>query len=194
MAGPDSARGRRRWRLPAVWLALAALAGGIIVLDRTGALAPPPRTDSHGHALDSGPRYLVRVPVADLTAAEIVVDGETWRFDRDEAGTWRHSAGGADDPGAAAHIALALEVFGRAQVTREITGSRDVKAYGVLTPGLSVLLYAGGGVPAARYFFGDVAPDGFSRYVLVFGEFLVVTVPEYHAANLTTLAASFGAP
>ena len=184
-------RGRgRRWRAPLAWLALAALAAGIVAMDRAGVFAPAARTDSHGHALDRGPRYLVRLPAEQLTAAEIVVGGTAWRFDRDETGAWRHGDG--DNAGASARIENAIAVLTRAQITREITGERDVKAYGVLAPEISVLLHTGGGTaPAARFYFGDLAPDELSRYVLIFGEFLVVTVPEYHTANLVALTQSF---
>lgn len=182
----------RRWRTPAVWLTLAALAAGAFALDRAGVFAPPPRTDAHGHALGAGPRFLVRTPIDRLAAAEIVVDGAAWRFDRGADGAWRR---GADHGGAelSARIGAALEAFGRARIVREVTASREVKAYGVLAPRISVVLYADdSGVPRERYFFGDPAPDGLNRYVLIFGEFLVVTVPEYHVENLAALVASLG--
>lgn len=180
-------------RAPAVWLLLAALAIGVIAMERAGVFAPPPPTDAHGHALDAGPRYLVGIPVDRWAAAEIVVDGAARRFDRGSDGLWRHgAAGGAEE---SARIAGALEVFARARVTREVSASRDVAAYGVLAPRLSVALWTEDrDAPAARYAFGDLAPDELSRYVLLFGEFLTVTVPEYHAANLVDLAAGFAAP
>ena len=180
----------RRFRALGVWAAAAALAAGIAVSEGAGLFAPPPRTDSHGHTIGQGPRYLVRVPMEQLTAVEIAVGEGVWRFDRGADGVWRH--GGDDGTDASARIEQAMGMFGRAQITREIGGSRDVKRYGVLTPEVSVSLFADDPEsPAARYFFGDVAPDELSRYVLLFGEFLVVTVPEYHTANLTGLTADF---
>ncbi len=186
-AGPR----RRRWRTPAIWLALAALAAGVFALDRAGVFAPPPPTDAHGHVLGAGPRFLVRTPIDRLAGAEIAIDGVARRFDRGANGAWRHGeTGGAE---LSARIAAALEAFGRARIVREVTASRDVKAYGVLAPRMSVVLYADdSGVPRERYFFGDPAPDGLNRYVLIFGEFLVVTVPEYHVENLAALVASLG--
>lgn len=182
---------RRRWRTPAVWLALAALGAGVFAMDRAGVFAPPPRTDAHGHALGAGPRFLVRTPADRLTAAEIVVDGAAWRFDRDANGAWRHGEDGGAE--LSARIGAALEAFGRARIVREVTASREVKAYGVLAPRISVVLYADDSdAPRERYFFGDSAPDGLNRYVLIFGEFLVVTVPEYHVENLAALVAGLG--
>ena len=176
----------RRFRAPAVWLALAALAVGAAALHRAGYLAPPPATDSHGHALGPGPRFLVSLPFERVAAAEIAFGETTRRFERDESGAWRE--GESRDADVSARIETALSAFGRARIVREITASPDVKAYGVLTPRLSVALWTRDAqAPAARYFFGDLAPDELNRYVLVSGEFLVVTVPEYHAANLIGL-------
>ncbi len=173
----------RRFRAPMVWLAAAVLAAGLVAADRMD-LFTPPRTDAHGHALNKGPRWLVSLPGEQWTAAEITVDGEKRRVTRDGNGVWRHDGSAA----ASAAIAQALEVFGRAQVMREITASRDVGAYGVLRPRVSVAVYtSGSSMPAGRYFFGDLAPDELNRYVLISGEFLVVLVPEYHVENLVSL-------
>ena len=46
--------------------------------------------------------------------------------------------------------------------------------------------------PALSLEIGDLAPDGLSRYVLVAGQGMVVTIPNYHVANLTALLAGKG--
>ena len=44
--------------------------------------------------------------------------------------------------------------------------------------------------PLAQYAVGDIAPDGFSRYVLPVGSAMVVTVANYQIDNLRSLIAA----
>ncbi len=179
----------RRFHTPAIWLALIVLAGGVFTLDRTGVFAPESETDEHGHGAETGPRYLVEAPIEHLTAIEIAVDGVTWRFDRDESGTWRH--GETVDTAASERIADALAVLGRARVLREVAETEDAEGYGVHEPALSVILHEEDHDDPLRYLFGDLAPDELNRYVLSYDEPAIVTVPDYHAANLVALTESF---
>ena len=217
----DAATRRRRFRTPAVWLVLAALAAGAAVFDHVG-----PREghdDGHGHG--AGPRLLVSAPIGSLAAAEIVFDGALWRFERDGSGAWRH--GETRDADASARIAAAFDVLGRAQTVRELPEAGDPDLYGVSDPFLSLALWTRDADAPARYLFGDMAPDGLSRYVLAAprGEHdseheaehdpehesehhpeheaehhpehdsehapEIMTVPEYHTANLVGLVRSF---
>lgn len=205
----------RRRRTPAVWLALAALVAGAAALERVG-----PRDahdDGHGHGHGAGPRPLVSAPIAGLAAAEIVFDGARWRFERDGSGVW--SRGEAGDAEASARIAAAFGVLGRAQTVRQLSEARDPEIYGVSEPFLSLALWTREADAPARYLFGDMAPDGLNRYVLApraedepehgadghsghdhsdrhsdremgLGPEMV-TVPEYHTANLVGLVRSF---
>ena len=177
--------GRRRFRALAVWLTLAALVAGAALFEHVGIHPPDDGHDDHGHG--SGPRALLETPVESLAAAEIVMGDALWRFERDPAGAWTHGAAG--DP--EGRIAAALSVLGRARIVRELPAARDVERYGVAAPQLSLALRPHGADTPARYVFGDLAPDGLNRYVLVAGESLVVTVPEYHTDNLIGLVRSF---
>ena len=227
----DAATRRRRFRTPAVWLVLAALAAGAAVFDHVGHREA--HDDGHGHGHGAGPRLLVSAPIGSLAAAEIVFDGALWRFERDGSGAW--SGGDARDADAAARIAAAFDVLGRAQTVRELPEAGDPDLYGVSDPFLSLALWTRDADAPARYLFGDMAPDGLSRYVLAAprGEHdseheaehhpdheaehdpdhesehhpdheaehhpehdsehapEIMTVPEYHTANLVGLVRSF---
>ena len=216
---------RRRLRTPAVWLVLAALAAGAAVFDRVGHREAHDDGHGHGHGHGAGPRPLVSEPIGSLAAAEIVFDGALWRFERDGSGAW--SGGDARDADASARIAAAFDVLGRAQTVRELPEAGDPDLYGVSDPFLSLALWTRDADAPARYLFGDMAPDGLSRYVLAAprGEHdseheaehdpehesehhpeheaehhpehdsehapEIMTVPEYHTANLVGLVRSF---
>ena len=156
----DAATRRRRFRTPAVWLVLAALAAGAAVFDHFGHREA--HDDGHGHG--AGPRLLVSAPIGSLAAAEIVFDGALWRFERDGSGAWRH--GETRDADASARIAAAFDVLGRAQTVRELPEAGDPDLYGVSDPFLSLALWTRDADSPARYLFGDMAPDGLNRYVL----------------------------
>ena len=100
-----------------------------------------------------------------------------------------------------ARIASAVVAFGRTRRERDFALERDGAAYGVATPEMVVLVYGTRpGQPLAQYAVGHVAPDALSRYVMVVGKPVVVTIPNYQIENLLALvraaseAAASGTP
>ncbi|MDP6954211.1 MAG: hypothetical protein QGF53_15775 [Alphaproteobacteria bacterium] len=154
--------------------------------ESTGQFTQPAARDGHGHAIGPGPQFLVNTPLEQVSSITISLDAEEFTLRRDNAGGWRYG----DAPSSEA-IGQSLTVFARARIKREITVGRDVAPYGVLRPAMSLSLFGASETkPIARYFFGDLAPDELSRYVMLSGELKVVTIPEYHADNLRQLVAA----
>jgi hypothetical protein len=190
----EAALSRLRWRsrLALVWglaAALVVVIGGIQYLDY--------RRATSGSAGGADGRMLLPVPVEQVGALEIADAGRLHRFERDPAGTWfYHGAHGATeaahthtaDPALSARIASAVAAFGRARRERDFALERDGAAYGVATPQIVVLVYGTRpGQPLAQYAVGHVAPDALSRYVMVVGQPVVVTIPNYQIENLLAL-------
>ena len=186
------------WGLAA---ALAVVIGTIQYLDHR-------RAPSGEGAADG--RALLPVPVEQLGALEIADAGRLHRFERDPAGTWFyhgvHAASEAAhthvaDPALSARIERAVEAFGRTRRERDFALGRDGGAYGVASPEIVVLVYGPRQTqPLAQYAVGHMAPDALSRYVMVVGQPVVVTIPNYQIENLLGLvraasgAAAAGAP
>ena len=187
------------WGLAA---ALAVVIGTIQYLDH--------RRASSGREGGADGRMLLPVPVEQMGALEIAEAGRLHRFERDPAGTWFyhgvHAATEAAhthaaDPALSARIERAVEAFGRTRRERDFALERDGAAYGVASPEIVVLVYgARPGQPLAQYAVGHVAPDAVSRYVMVVGQPVVVTIPNYQIENLLALVraangtAASGAP
>lgn len=188
-------------RRTALWTALllagVAASGYALLGDRAV------HEDEHGEAVD----YLVPVPPAEMAAVELLKAGQLTRFDRAGDGSWflhpdaqGHAAGlgaghaHAGPPEAAERIARAFAMFSRARVERRIgPAGEERKRFGLLFPDLVVAVYvAGKAQPAFGLEVGDLAPDGLSRYVLVAGSGVVVTIPNYHVTNLTALLTEKG--
>lgn len=146
---------------------------------------------------------LVPFPLEEVAAVEIVLRGALHRFERDASGAWlyhahqhapadagshRHSA----DPARSEAIASALAMFSRTRIEREIAADRaEAARYGVDLPPVIVMLYGPGEArPRLRLHAGDVAPDGFSRYVLLAESGAIVTIPDYQIRNLADLVGS----
>lgn len=189
--------GGRHTRLLVVWLLLAVLMGVIMVIERTDLVGPLPRRDGH---IGSGSRALLPVPVAQLSAVEVVHAGRRHRFERDAAGAWFYHHVHSDDTGAqeqhhaepavAKRIADAFAAFGRTRIERQFVLEMQAKDYGVTTPGMLILVYRSNDMqPLAQYAVGDIAPDTLSRYVQVVGSSAVATIPNYQIDNLLTLIA-----
>jgi len=198
-------RGARRRAL--AWGAVLGLALAAIAYMATVPPGEPLDRDVHGGEA-AAPAYLVPVAMEAVTAVELVLRGAVVRFERDAAGLWyRHGHGhaaphGGDgghehatDAGAGERIARALDTFARARIERTVArGAFDRAAYGVDAPALIAFLFAGGEPrPAATFYFGAVAPDTLSRYVLATDRGALVTIPDFHAANLLDLLAATGA-
>ena len=187
------------WGLAAV---LAVVIGTIQYLDHR-------RATSGGEGAGDG-RALLPVPVEQLGALEIADAGRLHRFERDQSGTWFyhgvHAASEAAhthvaDPALSARIERAVEAFGRTRRERDFALGRDGGAYGVASPEIVVLVYGPRQTqPLAQYAVGHLAPDALSRYVMVVGQPVVVTIPNYQIENLLGLvraasgAAAAGAP
>jgi len=189
-------RARVRPAVVAVWAVLAGLVVVIVALELRDA----------GRALSRAAadlRLLVPVPVDEVGAIEIAKAGQLHRFERDAAGTWfyhgMHAGGGAihthtPDPALAQRIERAVAAFARTRTERQFALERDAAAYGVATPDIVVLLYRPRQAqPLAQYAVGSLAPDTVSRYVMVVGRPLVVTIPGYQIDNLLALVQAAGA-
>jgi hypothetical protein len=190
---------RRGRRLLVVWSVAAALAvviGAIQYLDHRRAVSA-----TGGHA---DGRRLLPVPTDQLGALEIADAGRLHRFERDATGTWFyhgvHAATEAahthaSDPALAAIIERAVEAFGRTRIERDFALERNGAAYGVASPEVVVLVYgARQSQPLAQYAVGHVAPDALSRYVLVVGQPVVATIPNYQIDSLLALVRTASAP
>jgi hypothetical protein len=177
-------------RLAAVWLVLAGLVVVIAVIEYLDR-----RSAGSGAALD--PRALLAAPLDELEAIEIADRGRLHRFERDPGGAWfYHGAhGGATDahthdpdPLLAERIDRSFAAFARARVEREFPLDRDSSAYGVAHPDIVILTYRRGQPqPLTQYAVGHVAPDTVSRYVMVVGRPVVVTIPKFQIDNLLVL-------
>jgi hypothetical protein len=191
-----SPAGRRR-RLVVVWALLGVLVTGIAILE----YVDHRRARSADREADA--RLLLPVPVDQLGAVEIADAGRLHRFERDARGTWfyhgvhtgaesahQHAA----DPALAERIGRVLAAFARTRVERDFALGRDGPDYGVTSPEILVLLYRPGQVqPLVQYAVGHVAPDTVSRYVMVVGRPVVVTIPNYQIENVMTLVRAAGA-
>ena len=166
-----------------MWLVLAALVGVILVIEHR---------DRHqeGTAGDADARLLLPVPVDQLGAVEVADAGRLHRFERDAGGAWfyhgvhtgsesRHTHGA--DPALAERIERTLAAFGRTRMERDFP-------LGVATPEVLVLVYRPNeSQPLVQYAVGHVAPDTVSRYVMVVGRPVVITIPGYQIDNLLAL-------
>ena len=204
VVAPAVTERKRRTRSLTIWLLLAVFVAGIFVAERQGWLDPDSAVDEHGHAKKA--KMLLPVGVEQINAIEITVNDVVHRFERDADGAWFHhhhddaqSATEPHDhkanPANAELIAQALGVLGRTRIAREVgTGVRG-EDYGVTTPELVFAIFgANQEAPLARYMVGDLEPDGFRRYVLIFGAFSIVTIPDYQVENLRQLVAAFQQP
>ena len=173
-------------RLLAVWLVLFALVILIVLVEY-----------DDQPAQESDANLLLPLPVSELGALELGHAGALHRFERDAGGAWfyhgAHAASEAahahqPDTAAAQRIAAAFDAIGRARIERRMPYDRDSRQYGVTSPQMLLVIYQGKDQrPLAQYAIGDVAPDGFSRYVHRVGTAEIVTIPNYQVENLLTL-------
>ena len=185
-----------------LWLALllGAVAAIAVSLNRTAV----PVADPDGDVAEA-PRFLVPVPVDRLAAVELVRRGQIYRFERDDAGYWflhahQHAAvqakhGHEADPSETSRIAQGLEMFGRTRVER-VVGRADIddRRFGTATPAVIVNLFERDAVrPIRRLLVGDLAPDGFARYLKITEEGEIVTIPDYQIQTLLDLLEPSGA-
>jgi hypothetical protein len=180
-----------RPRLIAVWGLLLLLIGAIAVVE----LGDFGSSVGLSEARDS--RALLPIPMDQVGAIEILHAGVLHRFERDPAGAWFyhgvHRAAQAAHPhqadaAMAKHIASAFAGLNRAQIERQLPLEQGGKEYGLTTPQMLILVYRPKEQqPLAQYAVGDVAPDTYSRYVMVVGRANVVTIANYQIDNLLAL-------
>ncbi len=155
---------------------------------------------------DTG-RPLVPASFDKIAAAEIDVDGTTYRFVRASRGHWSYVASGSQGNttgrqsavtegvgrGRAATIGISLSAFAGATVIRDIDAGGAVQDYGVLRPEMTISFYddVASPRPLIRYFVGDEAPDDAGRYAMEFGSFAVVVLPTARINDLKALIAPF---
>jgi hypothetical protein len=181
---------RRRSGVVAVWAVLALLVTAIVVIEYRDR-----RPAASGPATD--PRLLLPVSVDQLGALEIADAGRLHRFERDAGGGWFYHGVHAGpspahthrpDPALAQRIERAIAAFGRTRVERQFPLDSDGSPYGLAAPDILVLVYRPDEPqPLAQYAIGAVAPDTASRYVMVVGRPVVVTIPSYQVDNLLAL-------
>jgi len=195
--------GRSRGKLVAIWVLLLVLGGIIVAVEFADRSAD--RTDMAFEA-QGGDRSskVVTVPMEQIGAFEVAHAGALHRFERDAAGIWFYH--GAHAPASATHghpvdpviaerIAKAFTGLSRAKFEREFPFDPKSQDYGVLNPKMLLLIYRTGELqPLAQYAFGDMAPDGVSRYVLKIGATKVDTLPDFHEKNLIGLVQAMTAP
>lgn len=186
-----------RWAM--ILISLVVLLIGVTALDRAGVIDVLPRGHVHlSMAPDTG-RPLVPANFEDISAVQLVVRGESNRFERGTDGRWfrvnDHAEGSASArayPGISATLNGMLKIFAAARIKKEIEAGGEVSEYGVLRPPISVAFYARGERrPLIRYFIGDHSEDGSGRYAMIFGTFELVVLPAGRVADLEWLAQAF---
>lgn len=184
-------------RLVVVWVLLAILAAGIVVLEMR-------EPDTDGHVASSGERWLLPVEITEVGAIEVMNKGTLHRFERDANGVWYYHGIHADttaehghttDPVAGEKIDTALVGFSRAQKERAFPLNVGNDEFGVTRPEIFILAYGlKDPQPFVRYAVGIVAPDNVSRYILPVGSAEVVTIADFHIDNLLNLIAAMQVP
>lgn len=188
--------GRRKGRLILVWGVLVVLIGIIYAVDRQDDRDDKAQAEIEARGEDRE-RYVISVPLEQVGALEVAHAGALHRFERDAEGVWLHHGAHAPQPGEHGHQAdpaladaIRNRVVGIARARRERSLPYDPKTqdYGLANPGTLLLVYRKGEVqPASQFAFGDLAPDGVSRYVLEMGASQVFTVATYQYDNLVAL-------
>ena len=182
---------RIRRGLVAVWLLLGILVVAIVLTESLN------RRRASTDAVEADAQALLPVPIDQLGAVEIADRGRLHRFERDAAGAWfyhgEHSGAAADhthasDPAGAARIERAFAAFGRARIERRFPLKGPGGTYGVAAPDVLILAYRRNeSQPLVQLAVGHVAPDTVSRYVMLVGTPVVLTIPKYQIDNLLAL-------
>ena len=180
-------------RATLLWLLLLTVAVLGIAWQLRHAPAPTAHDDD-----DKPAELLVPAPLADWRSLELLVQGQRLRFERDGSGAWyRHAevAGEAPrhahtaDPTAARQLADSLATLSRARIERTLAGGEGrLPNYGLANPPLVVLVQGEGGRVLQTLALGDVAPDGLSRYAHLPQTHRVVTLADFQARGLMSLA------
>lgn len=196
MSGSDPKAKPASRRLALVWLVLAVLAAGIVLIEMRDRKAVE-------NEMPAEEPWLLPVEITQVGAIEIVNKGTLHRFERDSAGLWFYHGIHADttaehghvtDPVAADKINASLVGFSRARKERRFPLKVEADEFGVTRPEVFIMAYRlKDPQPLVRYAVGIVAPDNVSRYVLPVGSAEVVTIAEFHITNLLDLIAGMQA-
>jgi hypothetical protein len=180
-----------------------ALIAGIALLEIRNRSRLPEDVAERVHGAE-GSRMLLPLPVTEVAGIELGHAGTMHRFERDASGAWFYHGVHAGAQAAHAHqtdtvqaeiIDKAFAALGRTRMERQIKLELQGGAYGLTAPQMIIIVYAKGSpLPLAQYAVGDVAPDGFSRYVLPVGSSYVVTIANYQIDNLLGLIDKMNAP
>ena len=175
------------------WLALLVAAVALIVWQLQHPTSPKVDADDQPGA------PLLALPYADWAAVEGLHRGERVRFERDAAGAWfRHDSVAGEvnghahpiDTAAAERIASVLQTFSRARVERTLSvDDNRLSRYGLGNPALILLIHDAAGRVRQTLEFGDVLPDGLSRYLHLPQTRQALTVANFHAVALMALMA-----
>jgi hypothetical protein len=194
VSGAETKHSGLSLRLTVVWGVLLVLVGAIIAIELTDR-ARTQRGD--GEQASRDPRLLLPVPLEDVGAIEVAHAGAVHRFERDAASAWFYhgvhvNADAAHahraDPAMAQRIETALQGFGRTRMERSLPTGVAGQQYGLATPQMVILVYRPKELqPLLQVAVGDVAPDTFSRYVMVVGSSSVVTIANFQIDNLLAL-------
>jgi hypothetical protein len=189
-----------RRRLIVVWGLLAVLIGAIVAIELHDRAAAP----SPGSRPARDQRLLLPVSIDEIGAIEIAYGGAVHRFERDSGGAWFYHGAHIQaqpghvhqaDPVMAERIAKALGGFDRARIERQFPPEKGLEAYGVAKPQMIVLVYrTKDPQPLAQYAVGDIAPDTFSRDVMIIGTPVISTIANYQIDNLTGLILAASGP
>lgn len=157
-------------------------------------------TVANGRPGDEGAatRPLVPVRLDDLAAVEIFARSQSYRFERDPTGAWllhRHAPGDDPnmlhraDPAQSERIAKALATFGRTPIERSIARDEPGEAYGLVDPETIIVLFTKDEArPPLSFTVGDLASDGFGRYLLMPDGREIVTVSDVQLTHLIDVA------
>ena len=185
---------RGRPKLLFIWLVFAVLAAVIAYVK----FADWKQERTPEASLAASERSLLPVKLEGISAIEIAVGGNLYRFERDQAGAWFYHAHGVNtgiqaqhghvaDTAQAETIGTKLGGLGRAHKERKVDSNLKER-YGVTQPQMLILVYVADSTkPLAQYAVGDVAPDKLSRYVLLVDTGEVVTIANYQIQNLLDL-------
>ena len=192
-----------RKKVWAVWLVLAALIVVIFVVESRRKNEIPREIAESVHGI-AGSRMLLPVPAPALVAVELGYRGVMHRFDRDAAGAWLYHGvhqgpqsehAHQSDPAKAEMIDKAFAALARTRMEREFDLDLKAQSYGLTAPQMVILVYGKDNpLPLGQYAVGDVAPDGFSRYILKVGGAKVITIANFQIENLIGLLDRLGQP
>ena len=170
-----------------VWAILGVLITIIIAL-------PTGKPKKHIHSSSLNPNFLIPGNVESIGALEIILSGETHRFERTNTDEWiyhndhqgHHNTHHHKKTENSEKIAYALTGFGRIRKERNFDFSFSDE-YGVINPNIYLIIYAkpSDSEPSMRISVGDLAPDTVSRYISVNSR--IFTIADFHIENITNL-------